>query len=52
MGGIIKELHTREYKIVDESGKVLERFRNKMTAIEMLRYYKKIYFPMKIKLII
>ena len=40
-----------KYAIVNEKGKILEKFRIKITAYQMLHYYKNKYFPMELKII-
>jgi hypothetical protein len=41
-----------KYAIIDEeTGKVLEKFRIKLTANSMLYYYKTKYSPLKLKII-
>lgn len=40
-----------KYAIVDEKGNILEKFRIKCTAYQMLHYYKDKYYPMQLKIV-
>jgi hypothetical protein len=40
-----------KYAIVNENGKVLEKFRLKLIADQMINYYKNKYFPMELKVV-
>lgn len=40
-----------KYAIVNEKGKILEKFRLRATTNQTLPYYKEKYFPMKLEII-
>jgi hypothetical protein len=44
-------IKTPKYAIVDENGEILEKFKHKITAQQMLKYYSDKYFPMKLKIV-
>jgi hypothetical protein len=43
--------YTPKYAIVDEKGNILEKFRIRTTAHQMLKYYSDKYFPMELKIV-